>query len=174
MSASKRRSKATVGVGRAGYSCIHNRGSGLVARNATRESSIGALGCRTWSGCRWLPTISPSRLRRTEPGSCLECAARMARSDSPRDCWIKPMRSPLAGTEDGVDAFFSPDGQWVGFFADGKMKKVSVHGGSPVTLCDAPSPHGASWGEDGNIVCGTRCHSRPRDECPPPEGRHRP
>jgi predicted Ser/Thr protein kinase/WD40 repeat protein len=60
--------------------------------------------------------------------------------------------SPLAGTEDGVDAFFSPDGQWVGFFADGKMKKVSVQGGSPVTICDAPSPHGASWGEDGNIV----------------------
>jgi predicted Ser/Thr protein kinase len=60
--------------------------------------------------------------------------------------------SPLAGTEDGVDPFFSPDGQWVGFFADGKMKKVSVQGGSPVTICDAPSPHGASWGEDGNIV----------------------
>ena len=60
--------------------------------------------------------------------------------------------SSLAGTEDGVDAFFSPDGQWIGFFADGKMKKVSVQGGSPVTICDAPSPHGASWGDDGNIV----------------------
>jgi Tol biopolymer transport system component len=58
----------------------------------------------------------------------------------------------LGGTEGGFDPFFSPDGQWAGFFADGKMKKVSVQGGSPVTLCDAPDPHGASWGADGNIA----------------------
>jgi Tol biopolymer transport system component len=60
--------------------------------------------------------------------------------------------TPLGGTEDASDPFFSPDGQWVGFFADGKMKKVSVQGGSPVTVCEAPDPHGASWGKDGNIV----------------------
>jgi hypothetical protein len=60
--------------------------------------------------------------------------------------------TPLAGTEDGFDPFFSPDGRWVGFFADGKMKKISVQGGSPVTLCDARNPHGASWDEEGNIM----------------------
>ena len=58
----------------------------------------------------------------------------------------------LAGTENASDPFFSPDGQWIGFFADGKMKKISVAGGAAVTLCDAPSARGASWGEDGNIV----------------------
>jgi serine/threonine-protein kinase len=58
----------------------------------------------------------------------------------------------LAGTENAADPFFSPDGQWIGFFADGKMKKVSVQGGTAVTLCDAPGGRGAAWGEDGNIV----------------------
>jgi serine/threonine-protein kinase len=58
----------------------------------------------------------------------------------------------LPGTAGGRDAFFSPDGRWVGFFADNKLKKVSVQGGAPITLCDAPIPRGASWGDDGNIV----------------------
>jgi serine/threonine-protein kinase len=60
--------------------------------------------------------------------------------------------SLLPGTEDGRDPFFSPDGKWVGFFADGKMKKISVLGGAPILLCDAPVSRGASWGEDGSIV----------------------
>ena len=48
--------------------------------------------------------------------------------------------------------FFSPDGRWVAFFADGKLKKVSVQGGPVVSLCDNPGVGGGSWGEDGNIV----------------------
>jgi Tol biopolymer transport system component/predicted Ser/Thr protein kinase len=58
----------------------------------------------------------------------------------------------LAGTENAADPFFSPDGQWIGFFADGKMKKISVQGGAAVVLCDAFNARGASWGEDGSIV----------------------
>jgi serine/threonine-protein kinase len=56
------------------------------------------------------------------------------------------------GTDNAADPFFSHDGQWIGFFADGKMKKVPVQGGAVVTLCDAPNGRGASWGEDGNII----------------------
>ncbi|HYM13626.1 MAG TPA: protein kinase, partial [Bryobacterales bacterium] len=58
----------------------------------------------------------------------------------------------LPGTESAIDPFFSPDGQWVGFFARGALKKISVQGGAPVTLCNASTPEGGSWGEDGNIV----------------------
>jgi serine/threonine-protein kinase len=58
----------------------------------------------------------------------------------------------LPGTVGGQDPFFSPDGKWVGFFADGKLKKISVEGGTLVVLCDATNPRGGSWGEDGNIV----------------------
>ena len=58
----------------------------------------------------------------------------------------------LSGTENARDPFFSPDGQWIGFFADGKLKKISVQGGAAVTLCDAPDDRGGSWGDDGTIV----------------------
>jgi serine/threonine-protein kinase len=60
--------------------------------------------------------------------------------------------TPLAGTENASYPFFSPDGEWIGFVAGGKLKKISVQGGAAVTLCDAPSARGASWGDDGNIV----------------------
>jgi eukaryotic-like serine/threonine-protein kinase len=61
----------------------------------------------------------------------------------------------IPGTEGARAPFFSPDGQWVGFFADNKLRKVSLSGGVPVTLCDAPGNSlsvSASWGVDDNIV----------------------
>ncbi|MCX6602320.1 MAG: protein kinase [Acidobacteria bacterium] len=60
--------------------------------------------------------------------------------------------TPLAGTEDAHAPFFSPAGDWIGFFADGKMKKIAAEGGAVVTLCDAPRGYGGSWGDDGNII----------------------
>jgi dipeptidyl aminopeptidase/acylaminoacyl peptidase len=60
--------------------------------------------------------------------------------------------TPLAGTEGGRDVFFSPDGQWIGFFADGKLKKISATGGAAVTLCDVPDGRGGTWADDGTIV----------------------
>jgi Tol biopolymer transport system component len=60
--------------------------------------------------------------------------------------------SLLPGTEDGETPFFSPDSEWVGFFADGKLKKTSVQRGAPVALCDAFVFYGGSWGEDGSII----------------------
>jgi Tol biopolymer transport system component len=59
---------------------------------------------------------------------------------------------PISGTEDGDGPFFSPDGEWVGYFAGGKLKKTLVRGGAPVILAEAASPRGASWGEDDNIA----------------------
>jgi len=58
----------------------------------------------------------------------------------------------LSGTENATDPFFSPDGQSIGFFADGKLKKISVQGGAAVTLCDVANERGGSWGADGTIV----------------------
>ena len=60
--------------------------------------------------------------------------------------------APLEGTEGGFGPFFSPDGQAVGFFAGGKLKKISVERGGVVVLCDAPGAFGGSWGDDGNII----------------------
>ena len=67
--------------------------------------------------------------------------------------------TPLAGTENGTSPFFSPSGQWVGFFADGKLKKILAQGGGAATLCDAPSGRGASWGDDDNIVAALELSS---------------
>src|SRR5262249_15982331 len=60
--------------------------------------------------------------------------------------------TPLPGTENAADPFFSPDGQWIGFNADRKLKKISVLGGAAVVLCNAPVLPGGAWGEDGNII----------------------
>ena len=60
--------------------------------------------------------------------------------------------TPLAGTDGAAGPFFSPDGQWLGFFGGGKLKKIAVTGGAPVTLADAPTARGGSWAEDGTIV----------------------
>ena len=58
----------------------------------------------------------------------------------------------IPGTENSRGPFFSPDGEWVGFQAGGKLRKVSVLGGPPTTLCDAPEFRGGTWGSDGTIV----------------------
>jgi serine/threonine-protein kinase len=64
----------------------------------------------------------------------------------------QPNAAELAGTEGAFSPFFSPDGQWVAFFAAGKLKKVSVEGSAVTVLCSAVRGSGGSWGEDGNII----------------------
>jgi len=58
----------------------------------------------------------------------------------------------LPGTDGARGPFVSPDGQWVGFWAAGSLKKTAINGGSPIVLCEAVDLAGASWGEDGNII----------------------
>ncbi len=64
----------------------------------------------------------------------------------------QPNATELAGTQGAWAPFFSPDGQWVAFFTIGKLQKISVEGGSAITLCNAVNGRGGSWGEDGNII----------------------
>ncbi len=59
---------------------------------------------------------------------------------------------PIPGTEGGINPFLSPDSRWVGFWADGKLKKMPVEGGVPSSLCDASLLFGADWGRDNSIV----------------------
>jgi Tol biopolymer transport system component len=72
------------------------------------------------------------------------------------ELFVRPMNSvdptPLAGTANATTPFFSPDSRWIGFFADGQLKKISTSGGQPITLCTAPVGAGASWGANGVIV----------------------
>ena len=65
----------------------------------------------------------------------------------------------IPGTEGAEFPFFSPDGEWVGFFADGKLKTVSLAAALPSTLCDADYRYGASWGADDIIMFVSDEHS---------------
>ena len=69
----------------------------------------------------------------------------------------------IPGTKEKLNTpFFSPDGQWVGYFAltgqvnDRQLKKIAVSGGPAVTLCAATAPFGASWAPDNTILFGQR------------------
>ena len=58
----------------------------------------------------------------------------------------------LDGTAGTGEMFFSPDGSSIAFFADGKLKRASILGGSVVTIADAPNPRGGVWLPDGTIL----------------------
>jgi Tol biopolymer transport system component len=66
---------------------------------------------------------------------------------------------PLAGTEGAFQPFWSPDSRFIGFFAGGKIKKIEVSGGPPITLCDAPDPRNGTWNRDGVILFGPSANS---------------
>jgi serine/threonine protein kinase/Tol biopolymer transport system component len=72
--------------------------------------------------------------------------------------WLRPLDSdvarPLAGSEGAARPFWSPDNRSVGFFADGKIKRVDLPNGTPQVVCDAPYLGGmsATWGSQGVIV----------------------
>ena len=78
--------------------------------------------------------------------------------DGKSQLWIRPLDSataePLKGTDRGAFPFWSPDGLWVAFFADGKLKKIDTRGGSPVALAEASASTGlgGSWSAKGEIV----------------------
>jgi Tol biopolymer transport system component len=78
------------------------------------------------------------------------------RGADPASIWIRSLASLdtrlLAGTEGAAAPFWSSDSQSLGFFASGKLKRVNVNGGSPVTLADAPNAAGGTWSRDGTIL----------------------
>jgi serine/threonine protein kinase len=71
--------------------------------------------------------------------------------------WIRSLDSPAARalpgtTPSGNPPFWSPDGRSLGFFAGGKLKRIDLDGGTPLTLADAPNPRGGSWSAAGVII----------------------
>jgi serine/threonine protein kinase/Tol biopolymer transport system component len=72
--------------------------------------------------------------------------------------WLRPLDSttarPLAGTEGGGVPFWSPNSRFLGFFAEGKLKKIDLLGGEPQTLCAVPVAFGGTWNRDGVILFG--------------------
>ena len=82
--------------------------------------------------------------------------------------WVRSLDSlearPLAGTEGAELPFWSPDNRFIGFFAEGKLKKISVDGGHAQTLSEATGARGGTWaqgssGSDGLVVFAPRVSS---------------
>ncbi|HET9265060.1 MAG TPA: protein kinase [Vicinamibacterales bacterium] len=96
----------------------------------------------------------PGRLALSPDGSKLAIVA----ADAPdrTTLWIRPLDSrlaqPLAGTENASFPFWSPDGRSIAFLASGKLKKIDVAGGAPVTLADAALPSRGTWNKDDVIL----------------------
>src|SRR5215470_2050762 len=59
---------------------------------------------------------------------------------------------PIQGTEEATYPFWSPDANYIGFFAQGKLKKIALSSGAVQTICDAADGRGATWSKDGTIV----------------------
>jgi Tol biopolymer transport system component len=130
----------------------------------------------TWALLRWRPAASQAVTRAaipipagdsfvTDNYSSLAISpdgrrvAYVGRRADKRQLFLRALdaaeAAPVGGTDGAYSPFFSTDGQWIGFWADGKIKKVSVSGGAPVTVCEcgvyAPLL-GGSWAPDDTIV----------------------
>ncbi|HVT99496.1 MAG TPA: protein kinase, partial [Acidobacteriaceae bacterium] len=78
--------------------------------------------------------------------------------DGKQQIWIRAFdavdMTPLEGTDDAVDPFWSPDSRFLAFFADSKLKKVERTGGPVQTLCDSLGAVGGTWNRNGDILIG--------------------
>jgi Tol biopolymer transport system component len=73
-----------------------------------------------------------------------------------RGLWLRPLDSNTArrlpGTDGAVIPFWSPDGRQLGFFAEGRLKRLSLQAGDVQVICAAPNPRGGAWGADDVLV----------------------
>jgi DNA-binding winged helix-turn-helix (wHTH) protein/Tol biopolymer transport system component len=76
--------------------------------------------------------------------------------------WVRELSKlnadPIEGTEGASFPFWSPDGRWLGFFADGKLKKINPEEGPAITLCDSTFGRGWSWSRSGVIIFAPASH----------------
>jgi serine/threonine-protein kinase len=78
--------------------------------------------------------------------------------------WLRPLSAAepkvLDGTDGAKTPFFSPDGKWIGFFAQGKLKKIAVGGAALQTVADAPDARGGTW-DSNDIIYFTPRNAAP-------------
>ena len=75
---------------------------------------------------------------------------------------------PLAGTETGIFPFWSPDGKYLGFFSNGKLRKIASGGGPIQVLCDAPEGRGGAHGTSKAPSCSRQIFPVRCSACPTP------
>jgi hypothetical protein len=92
------------------------------------------------------PAISPDGAR----------VAFVLSEEGTQSIWIRALASlgatRLPGTDGAYSPFWSADSHWLAFFANGKLRKVEISGGSPQDICSVQDARGGSWGTDGTIL----------------------
>jgi eukaryotic-like serine/threonine-protein kinase len=80
----------------------------------------------------------------------------LASESGENSLWVRSLDEltarKLPGTVGAFYPFWSPDSRWVGFFADGRLKRIDVSGGSPITVTNAEDGRGGTWNEAGIII----------------------
>jgi serine/threonine protein kinase/Tol biopolymer transport system component len=99
------------------------------------------------------PTIAPWSLAISPDGQMIVFAATIG---SENRLWLRPLGTgparQIAGTDNAYLPFWSPDGGSIGFFADGKLKRIRIDGGVPQVLANAPLAKGGTWSRSGVIL----------------------
>jgi Tol biopolymer transport system component len=103
---------------------------------------------------------APMRLAVSPDGTRIAFTASTVERPMRTQLWVRRLDSlsaqPLAGTDNATGPFWSPDNRYIGFFADGKLKRIDASGGPPIALCDAVAgvgpPTGATWNQDDVIL----------------------
>jgi Tol biopolymer transport system component len=143
------------------------------AQTRERILWLAALGFVTLTATAWAvwasrPPAQPAEMRVdivTPPTTDLESLAIspdgqkvvfVATSDARSRLWVRSLASasarPLEGTDAASFPFWSPDSRSVGFFADGKLQRIDVDGGSVTVLANAVYGRGGAWNADGSIL----------------------
>jgi Tol biopolymer transport system component len=93
----------------------------------------------------------------SQDGSRLAYVA--VRSGSPPKVFLRPLdrfdATAVGGTEGATAPFFSPDGEWLGFYAGDALQRVAIRGGVPLKISDAPPVASGAWAPDDSIVFST-------------------
>ena len=124
--------------------------SGCATSNKTYSSQIINLPSDKQLTIRTTPTLALS-----PDGKFVIYPADTINSDT-RKLYLQPTNGRegkvLQDTTNGKTPFFSPDGKWIGFFANGKLKKISIQGGNAMIISDVSAPTGGAWGANDTIV----------------------
>jgi Tol biopolymer transport system component len=124
-----------------------------VARQPDAPVTAGTFQMSLPQGVILRPPEAASSLALSPDGSRLAFAAML---DGRNGLWLRPLASAdarlLAGTEGARLPFWSPDGRFIGFFANGVLKRIDPAGGPPQVICEAPVETTPTWGPDGTIL----------------------
>jgi eukaryotic-like serine/threonine-protein kinase len=128
--------------------------AGVYVRRTQGESLSVQLTFTPPEGIRLVETRTAGPVTISPDGRRLVYVA--AGDDGRQQLWVHALSSqtgqPLSGTDGAAYPFWAPDGRTVGFFAQGKLKRIDVDAGPAQVLCDAVLPRGGTWNRSAVIV----------------------